>query len=53
MSGRLFEISVKAEGEVRDKDGALLSSTPVEFETIVVTEAEARAMGLLDEGDKQ
>lgn len=46
-----FEITIKAQGEVRDADGNLVSSEPVEA-TTVIDEAQARALGLLTEGDK-
>lgn len=41
-TSQMYEIRFTATGEVRDADGNLLSSTPVEA-TAVVTEAEARA----------
>jgi hypothetical protein len=45
MSEMKFEIKVVATGEVRDADGNLLSSTPVE-QTAIVTEDELRELGL-------
>lgn len=42
----LFEIKVTATGEVRDKDGNLISSTPVEFETKQVTAEQLAELGL-------
>ena len=43
MTGQLYEVVVTASGEVRDKDGNLISSEPVEAR-MVVTEDEARAL---------
>jgi hypothetical protein len=43
MSGQMFEVKIQAVGEVRDADGNLVSSEPIES-TITVTEAEARAL---------
>lgn len=48
----MYEVTIQAQGEVRDKDGNLLSSSPVEMKQ-TVTEDEARALGLLDEGEKE
>lgn len=31
MSGLMFEVKITAVGEVRDKDGNLISAEPVEF----------------------
>ncbi len=42
-----YKVIFRAEGEVRDKDGNLLSSTPVEFEH-EVPEAHLRALGATD-----
>jgi hypothetical protein len=39
---QLYELKFTAVGEVRDADGNLISSTPVEA-TRIVTEAEAKA----------
>jgi hypothetical protein len=47
----MFEIKVSAVGEVRDKDGNLISSEPVET-TMQVTEAEARALGYTPDEEK-
>jgi hypothetical protein len=43
MSGQQFEIKIQAVGEVRDADGNLLETVPVES-VITCTEAEARAL---------
>lgn len=43
MTEQKFEIKVTAIGEVRDKDGNLISSEPIEM-TQIVTESELRAM---------
>ena len=43
MTGQMYEVKIQAVGEVRDADGNLLSSEPVES-TITCTEAEARAL---------
>ena len=48
---QLYELRIQAQGEVRDADGNLISSEPVEA-TTVIDEAQARALGLLTEGDK-
>jgi hypothetical protein len=45
---QLYQIAITATGEVRDADGNLISSTPVES-TTVVTEAQLREMGLAPE----
>lgn len=47
MTGQLFEVVVTATAEVRDVDGNLVSSEPVEFRN-TMTEAQIRA---LTEGD--
>lgn len=43
-----FEVKITAIGEVRDADGNLLSSEPVEFSQMM-SESELRAQGLTDE----
>jgi hypothetical protein len=43
-----FQVKISAVGEVRDADGTLLSSEPVEF-VQEMTEDELRANGLTDE----
>jgi hypothetical protein len=45
----MYEVTIQAAGEVRDKDGNLLSSTPVEFEKQIITEEQAKALGLIEE----
>lgn len=47
----MFEVVVTATGEVRDVDGNLISSEPIEA-TLTVTEAEARALGYNPEGEQ-
>lgn len=42
--GRLYKLVIKAEGELRDKDGNLISVDPITFEERIVTEAEAQAI---------
>lgn len=49
MSGQLYELVVTAMGEVRDADGNLISSEPVEAR-MTVTAEELRA---LTEGEPQ
>lgn len=49
MTGQMYDLVVKAMGEVRDSEGNLVSSEPVEA-TIRVTEDELAA---LIEGDKE
>jgi hypothetical protein len=46
----MYEITIVATGEVRDKDGNLLSSSPIEM-TGQVTEEEAIEMGLIEKED--
>lgn len=48
MQQQMFRLVITATGEVRDKDGNLISSTPVEG-AIEVPEAHLREMGLNDE----
>jgi hypothetical protein len=48
---QLYELAVSASGEVRDAEGNLISTTPVESK-IVVTEAQLRELGLQPEGDQ-
>lgn len=43
MTEQMYEIKVTAVGEVRDKDGNLLSEEPIEM-TKIVSESELRAM---------
>lgn len=51
MSQR-YELAITATGEVRDAEGNLISSTPVESK-ITVTESELHELGLEPpEGDK-
>lgn len=40
-----FVVKIEATGEVRDKDGNLISSTPVES-TQIVTAEELKALGI-------
>lgn len=42
MSALTFQVKITAIGEVRDKDGNLLSAEPVEFNPINMTEQELR-----------
>lgn len=51
MTGQMYELVITAMGEVRDADGNLISSEPVEA-TLTVTEAEARALGYNPEGEQ-
>lgn len=44
---QMYEVTIVATGEVRDKDGNLLSSSPVEM-TSRVTEEEAVELGLIE-----
>ena len=46
----MYEVTIVATGEVRDKDGNLLSSSPIEM-TGQVTEEEAIEMGLIEKED--
>lgn len=46
---QLFEITITATGEVRDAEGNLVSSSPVEA-TMRVTAEELAALGLTEEG---
>lgn len=47
---QMYELHITAAGEVRDADGNLVSNEPLEA-TMTVTEDEARALGLLNEGE--
>ena len=51
MSGQLFQLAITATGEVRDAEGNLISSEPVEA-TLTVTESEAKALGLITKGEQ-
>ena len=44
---QMYEVVIVATGEVRDKDGNLISSTPVEMKG-EVTEEQATEMGLIE-----
>jgi hypothetical protein len=46
MTEQMFEIKISATGEVRDADGNLVSSEPVEA-TMTVTESEAKTLGYI------
>ncbi|HEX5198979.1 MAG TPA: hypothetical protein VFW27_03480 [Actinoplanes sp.] len=48
--GQRYEVVFRATGEVRDADGNLISSEPIET-TFTVNEAEARALGYNPEGE--
>jgi hypothetical protein len=48
---QMYELAVTATGEVRDAEGNLISSSPVESK-IVVTEAQLRELGLHSRGDQ-
>lgn len=50
MTEQLYKVVVTATGEVRDADGNLISSEPVEA-TMTVNAAEAKALGYTTEGD--
>lgn len=43
--GRLYEMTITATGEVRDKDGNLISSEPVEAKAIVTHEQMLKIRG--------
>lgn len=43
MTEQMYEIKIEAVGEVRDKDGNLLSAEPITF-TKTVSESELRQM---------
>lgn len=51
MTGQLYEVVVTATGEVRDANGNLISTQPIETR-MVVTEDEARALLGNPEGEK-
>jgi uncharacterized protein YabE (DUF348 family) len=51
MSDLIFELKVTATGEVRDADGNLISSEPIEA-TMNVTAEQARQLGLSTDGDQ-
>lgn len=48
----MYELQIRATGEVRDAEGNLISSEPVEA-TLTVTEDELKALGLTKEGEPQ
>lgn len=49
-----WELKITASGMVHDADGNLLSGDiPVEFQTVQVTESQARELGLLEGNDPQ
>lgn len=45
MAGQLYELAITAVGEVRDAEGNLISSEPVESK-ITVTEDQLKELGL-------
>lgn len=47
---QMYELAISASGEVRDADGNLLSTQPIESK-ITVTEAQLRELGLTPEGN--
>lgn len=49
---QMYEVQIKAAGEVRDAEGNLISSEPVEA-TLTVTEDEAMALGLITKGETE
>lgn len=49
---QMYAITVTATGEVRDAEGNLLSSEPIES-TIEVTEEQAVELGLIDPNNKE
>ena len=51
MSEQMYEVRITAAGEVRDADGNLVSSEPIEA-TMTVTESEAKALGYTTEGEQ-
>lgn len=44
---QMYKVEVTASGEVRDKDGNLLSTSEVVFDTEVITEERAIELGLI------
>ena len=52
MDDLKFKVKITAVGEVRDKDGNLISSEPVEAET-VMTQDELIEAGLLPQDHKE
>lgn len=52
MSEQMFEVVIRATGEVRDANGGLISSEPIEAR-MTVNESEAKALGYNPEGDSQ
>ena len=41
--GQLFKLVIHAEGELRDKDGNLISVDPVTFVEVIIDEKQAQA----------
>lgn len=52
MSEQLFEIVMTATGEVRDKDGNLISAEPIEGRMVVNAEQAAQIRATFNEGEK-
>lgn len=50
MSEQRFQLKITAAGEVRDADGNLVSSEPIEA-VMTITESEAKALGYTTEGE--
>lgn len=47
---QMYELAITATGEVRDADGNLIETQPIEA-TMHVTEAQLRELGLTPEGN--
>lgn len=43
----MYKVAVQAEGEIRDAEGNLVSTTEVHFEEQIITEEQAIELGLL------
>lgn len=49
---QMYEVTVTATGEVRDSEGNLIDTVPIES-TMQVSEEQARELGLLNEEEAQ
>jgi len=48
-----YELVIKAEGEVRDKDGNIISTEPVEGQTVLTEEQAKRLLEALNQQNKE
>ena len=48
-----YELTIKAEGEVRDADGNLISNEPLQGQTVITEEQAQRLLKQLEQQDKE